>query len=75
MIAATRLIQSNACPALADEMALALRNLGSLADEDARFAAYYRANLDLFRWTFKEQRAADKVAVSIEMTRRMAGFQ
>ena len=75
MIAATRLIQEGVAPELADQMALTLQAVSTLDNEEARFAAYYRANVDLNSVSFKEQRAADEVALSIELMRRLAGYQ
>lgn len=73
MIPAARMVQADVAPELADQMALALRNVGNLDNEDDRFAAYYRANVDLLTVPFNEQRAADQVAYSIELARRMEG--
>jgi hypothetical protein len=62
-------------PDLVDEMAFVLRDVGNLEDFEARFAAYYRANCDLFSANEKEQREADALALSIELMRRLAGHQ
>lgn len=60
---------------LADQMALTLQNVANLDNQEDRFAAYFRANVDLASTNFKEQQAADQVALSIELTRRLAGHQ
>lgn len=60
---------------LADQMALALRNVGNILDAEARYAAYFRANVDLINTTKKEQDAADEAALSIELMLRRAGHQ
>lgn len=62
-------------PELADQMALALRNVGNILDAEARYAAYFRANVDLINTTKKEQDAADEAALSIELMLRKAGHQ
>lgn len=72
---AARLIQHGVDPELADQMALVLRNVCNIGNEEERFSAYFRANVDLININVREQYAADQVALSIELTRRLAGHQ
>ncbi len=68
-------IDAISLPDLTDQMALALRNVGNILDAEARYAAYFRANVDLINTTKKEQDAADEAALSIELMLRRAGHQ
>ena len=75
MIDAAKLIQGDVSLELADQMALALRRVSNLGNERLRFEAYELANVDLVNTSQKDQYAADAVALSIELTRRLAGHQ
>lgn len=75
MTDAAKLIQAGAEPELADQMFLALRNVANLDDQLERFAAYFMANVDLNSPTWKEQQSADAIALSMELMRRLAGYQ
>ena len=75
MMDAANLIRTGASPELADQMALALRHVGNILDQQERFAAYFRAGVDLINTSVKEQYAADEVALSIEIMIRDAGHQ
>lgn len=74
MIDAARLIKHDISVDAVVEMSLALRNLASLDDMEARFAAYMRLHIQLPA-SWKNQRIADDVAVEIERQRRAAGHQ
>jgi hypothetical protein len=67
-------MESGIAPELVSDMADALRNLASLEDQEARFAAYLRMHVQLPP-AWNDMRAADTAAVRIERRRRAAGYQ